>query len=293
MDKDFDQKFRSLPPHIQEWMAEESTDINGEIAENHQLGPEDTGRMVWVISRTIVGGIKLEDFHNKLKENLSSLEEETIKKIAIDIAIKRFWPIRDLLEETEVLIKDLGGTVPENDELYKGKYDKLTDRHASETERKNESLLATDDSQSDNNEIVYVGIGEILEKHPEMQDQFITSKPIKLKTKETEVGATYSNWTQDYRERIGAPPHSTIERTEYLFKSDNAKNLDNSERTILGNVLKAYDEGGKLPIDATSGKLILSELFHQHTVATPPVPKKIDLPAEQLPNNIIDLRNKQ
>ncbi len=284
----FEEKFKKLPPYVQEWMAEESTDINGEIAKKYNLNLDDTADMVWIISRVIIGDIKIEEFLDNLGKRLPNLDKENLKKLAIDIIFKRFYPIRDFLEGVEALIKNLGGEVPEGVEPYKEKYNLLLSQHIIEPinqEDKHASILNL--RLETDNRIIHVGIGELFEKYPDIKNQFITSRPIKLKEQEGLINATLPNWSKNYREEMGAPPHSSMERAEYLFKSENAKKLDESERKILSATLKAYDEGGELPVDMNSGKLVLSELFHQdiqrlHITETQQTQKQ--------PSNVVDLR---
>ncbi len=284
----FEEKFKKLPPYVQEWMAEESTDINGEIAKKYGLDLDSTADMVWVISRVIIGDIKPEEFLNNLEERLPNLDKESIRKLAIDIVIKRFYPIRDFLEGMEALIKNLGGGVSEGIKLYKEKYDLLeSQRVGKSASQKNKDLSTLDARPATNNEVVYINISELFEKYPDIKNQFITSRPINLKGKEGPINATLSNWLEDYRGEMGAPPHSSMERAQYLFKSENAKKLDESERKILSAALKSYDEGGELPVDTNSGKLVLSELFHQ---ATQVLRRTETEQTRKQPNNVIDLR---
>ena len=299
-DLTFDQKFKTLPPFVQEWMArEESAKINSEIAQKYGLKPEQTGKMVWLISRTIIGDIKPEEFLGKFKEQFPNLDDEILRQMTLEIATSRFYPIRDFLKGAEALIKNLGGEVSEDGELYSKQYEEKVRSLKSEVgsmklEGGREEERTTGKLEAAANEqLNYVGVSELLEKYSSIQNQFITSQPIKLQDKEQPVNATLSNWLKDYRDKKGAPPHSSMERTDYLFNSENTSRLDNSERTILGNVLKAYDEGGELPIDKNSGKLVLSELFRQDIALQPPSPKKTVKLAERKiiqPNNIVDLR---
>jgi len=294
MDQNFDAKFKKLPPHIQNWMAEESTDLNGKIAETRGLTPEQTESMVWLISRTIIGDIELEGLADSLKDIFPEFDDQKIKNISLDIIISRFWPIRDFMNGVEVVIRNLGGSTPQDQALYKEKYDSLYPETIVEKEVGIE------------NKVIYIGIDEAVKKHPEIENQFITSKPINLKDKDQSVNGTFYNWLEDYRQNKGAPPHSSIERTDYLFNGSNGMNLDNSERTILGSLLKIYDEGSKLPIDPDAGKVVLSELFHNGDLVsnTPKVivnrpvvvineEKNLEAQASStMPNNIVDLRRK-
>jgi len=249
---------------------------------------DDTANMVWAVSRVIIGNIKLEDFSEALKKRLPNLDDEIFRQIALDIALRRFYPIRDFLEGAEVLIKNLGGKAPEGVELYSAKYNLLASERVSEqTSEENKRLSTFDSRPATNDEVVYINIGKLFEKYPDIKNQFITSSPINLKGKEGSINATLPNWLEDYREEMGVPPHSSMERAEYLFKSENAKKLDESERKILSATLKAYDQGGELPVGASSGKLVLSELFHQATQ----IPHRTETePTQKQPSNIVDLR---
>jgi len=285
----FEEKFKKLPPFVQEWMAEESANLNSEIAKKYGLDSDSTADMVWVISRVIIGDIQLEEFLSNLEKRLPNLDKETLRKLAIDITIKRLYPIRDFLEGAKVLMKNLGGEVPEGVKLYSEKYDLLLSQHVIESiNREDKHPPAPNLRDATDDKIVYIGVGALFEKYPDTKNQFITSQPIKLKEKEGLVNATLLNWTKSYREEMGAPPHSSMERAEYLFKSDNAKKLDESERKILSAALKAYDEGGELPVDANSGKIVLSELFHRGTQI--PHGTEMEQTQKKQPSNVVDLR---
>jgi len=283
MDKDFDIKFKALPSHVQGWMADESTDLNDQVATKHGLDLSQTGRMVDVISKTILGTISLEGFLGSLKEVLPEIDEMILKNIAIDIFAIRFWPIRDYLVDTEEILGELGGQIPEDVAFYK-------DKHVGEADIK-------EDAQSIPGSVTNVGFGSVLEQYPGISGQFITSKPIILKEGAEPVNAILSNWLEDYKLKKGNPPHSGAEREEYLASTNNASGLDNSERTILRGLLKAYDAGGELPIDPTTKKLVLSELFQRGSlvipgaVASPSAPQATpQTQSGDLPNNIVDLR---
>jgi len=283
MDKDFDIKFRALPSHIQSWMAEESTDLNDKIATKNNLDLPQTGRMVDVISKTILGTITLEGFLGSLKEALPEIDETALKSISLDIVIIRFWPIRDYLTDTEKMITELGGQNPNDTTLYK-------DNYVGEIEIEKEPEISSGN-------VTNIGFGSVLEQYPGISGQFITSKPITLSEGAEPINATLSNWLEDYRVKKGNPPHSGMEREDYLLNTENTSSLDNSERTILRGLLKSYDSGGELPIDPATGKVVLSELFQKGSLIVPGsgAPQSIiskEPQKENLskPNNIVDLR---
>ena len=283
MDKDFDIKFKALPPHIQSWMAEESTDLNDKIATKYNLDLSQTGRMVDVISKTILGTITIDRFASFLREALPGVNEAMLRAIIFDILVLRFWPIRDHLLGTEKMISELGGQVPSDTAFYK-------DSYVGEIEIEEGPGVIPEN-------VTNIGFGSVLEQYPGISGQFITSRPI-VKNKESEpVNATLSNWLEDYKIKKGNPPHSGMEREDYLLNTENTSGLDNSERTILRGLLKSYDSGGEIPIDPATGKVVLGELFQKGSLIAPgsSVPQSIiskELQKENLPkpNNIVDLR---
>jgi hypothetical protein len=286
MHQQFDEKFEQLPPYIKEWMAEESPHLNEEVAKEHNLSLEEVEKMKKIVVHTILGFFNLNDFLSHLKDSFPKLTEEEIKKLALDIVIKRFYPIRDYLKDVDGLIKNLGGSLPENKEFYKKEF-----------EEKNPQIVVTQEekkSSQGSQDIVYIGIGSLLNKQ-EIKDQFITSKKITVNDSGEEVGGTLNNWIADYKREKGEPPHSSLERQVYLSQAMNPKKLDNSERIILGEILKAYDQGTELPISKESSKIILSEVFHKGNLT-----QKIGfqnnkdenrVEKDNKPNSTIDLRN--
>ena len=52
----------------------------------------------------------------------------------------------------------------------------------------------------------------------------------------------------DYIQSVGVGQHSNIERLDYLYHSSNAIKLKESERKLLAEILKSYDEEIMLPI---------------------------------------------
>lgn len=107
--REFPEKFKKLPLSIQKIMlSPETAEINGKIGEKYKLSDEKIGDMVNVIVQTILKEIPLERFVIALQQKLE-LDAQTARQTALDIAEKRFLPIKNHLPGIEKLIQNLGG----------------------------------------------------------------------------------------------------------------------------------------------------------------------------------------
>jgi hypothetical protein len=110
--EEFSEKFKKLPSYIQEIMLSPQTaDINGSIGEKYRLSDEQIGDMVSIIVGIIFKEIPLEKLVVTLQQKLN-INTQIAKQVALDIALKRFLPIREYFPGIESLIHTLGGLSP-------------------------------------------------------------------------------------------------------------------------------------------------------------------------------------
>ena len=62
---------------------------------------------------------------------------------------------------------------------------------------------------------------QALKLHEKLGEQSITSNPLKLRYFPAPVRSSIKNWITDYHDALGAGKHSTIDRGNYLFLSEN------------------------------------------------------------------------
>lgn len=101
-----------------------------------------------------------------------------------------------------------------------------------------------------------LAVKEALRKFPNLGEQPVTMSPIKLKQFDHPVRPSVRNWLYDYTMQLGQTGHSSMDRTNYLFRSDNAKNLSSPERDKLAIILKSFDENALLPIDGKRQEIV-------------------------------------
>lgn len=105
---------KELPDWVQDELEKEANiEKNRQITTKYEIENfEAVSRLVNTIVKVIVKDISLDNFLKVLKNQFPDLDKEKIQSMALDIAQKRFWPLREWLGGTEKLIKDLGGELP-------------------------------------------------------------------------------------------------------------------------------------------------------------------------------------
>ena len=130
-------------------------------------------------------------------------------------------------------------------------------------------------------------IREIAQRYPKIASMEITKGYIELKNSDGLENPTIKNWLKDFVSHLGYEKHSQMQRTEYLFHSENGKDLDSLDREKLSIILKSFDENVPLPMDEENGEIVFDGLVNesassadrQRTVNNSPMPA--DVPKSQ------------
>ncbi|KKR44153.1 MAG: hypothetical protein UX02_C0001G0204 [Candidatus Moranbacteria bacterium GW2011_GWC1_45_18] len=117
-------------------------------------------------------------------------------------------------------------------------------------------------------------IKQAIQQYPKIGEQGITSSPLKIKSFDRPVRPSIKNWLYDYTSILGQGAHDSIQRTNYLFRSENAKNLSSSERDKLGIILKSFDENTPLPIDTENNEVVFENLGTQNAERRTSIPSQ-------------------
>lgn len=112
-------------------------------------------------------------------------------------------------------------------------------------------------------------IRSIVQQYPKIANMEITAGYIELRNSEELEEPTIKNWLQDYISHLGYEKHPQMQRTQYLFHSENGKNLSSQDREKLGIILKSFDENIPLPVDEENGEIVFDEIIPEPTY-TPP-----------------------
>ena len=103
-------------------------------------------------------------------------------------------------------------------------------------------------------------LNNLIKKYPRVLKQTIGKEPIKLLFNGEMVEPRIENWLADYRAYAGAGPHEVNERSDYLLRSPNVKNLSTEEREQLGFLLRSYDEGYLLPFSLKKQEIAFNRI---------------------------------
>ncbi|EKE16030.1 MAG: hypothetical protein ACD_11C00054G0020 [uncultured bacterium] len=167
-----------------------------------------------------------------------------------------------------LLVTTLPATGPILDEMLEaaenfGRYGSSSDEQKTYTEKSHnnisEYVFESVDFQGKKTEnIVKMSLNLALKNFPNLGEQLITSAPLKLKYFSEMAKPSVKNWIADYHSAIGVGKHTTMERGNFIFHSENAKSLSSTDRRKLAEVLKSLDDDMELEIDSAGQKIIFS-----------------------------------
>ena len=118
------------------------------------------------------------------------------------------------------------------------------------TERRQSEAIVKKDSK--------LPLSQAMSQYPKLGEQSITSNPLKLRYFPTPVRSSIKNWITDYHDCLGAGKHSTMDRGNYLFHSENGKKLTPVERQKVSLLLKSLDEETPLDVDGEEQKIVFT-----------------------------------
>lgn len=139
------------------------------------------------------------------------------------------------------------------------------------------NLPAREENHAETSQIIKMPFSDSLKDYPELGEQVITSDKIKIKYFNDFVRPSIKNWLSDYTANLGYYNHTSMERGNYLFQSENTKNLGFEDRQRLSLILKSFDEGTPLTIDVNAKQILFSEL----SPSKKPEANKIPIPSGQ------------
>jgi hypothetical protein len=125
------------------------------------------------------------------------------------------------------------------------------------------SSAQTEETYSSQTVSEHLPVKEALQKFQKIGEQAVTNSPIKLKSFDRPVRPSIRNWLYDYTSHLGQTGHSSMDRTNYLFRSENAVKLSSLEKEKLSIILRSFDENTPLPIDAGRQEVVFGEFMRK------------------------------
>ena len=97
---------------------------------------------------------------------------------------------------------------------------------------------------------------QALSKYEQLGNQLITQERIKIKSQSEPVRPSLLYWIKYYRDELGIGHHDSVQRGNFLFRSENGKRLSAEERERVNVVLKSVEENFPLEIDTERSEII-------------------------------------
>ncbi len=118
---------------------------------------------------------------------------------------------------------------------------------------------------------------QALSKYENLGNQLITNERIKIKSQPEPVRPSLLYWIKYYRDELGIGHHSTVDRGNFLFRSENGKRLTAPERERVNLVLKSVEENYPVDIDTERSEIIFPA-FVEPTPRPQPIPQSAPTP---------------
>ncbi len=143
---------------------------------------------------------------------------------------------------------------------------------------RNQSLDSKNNELSGIASTVKMPLLQALSKYENLGNQLITNERIKIKSQPEPVRPSLLYWIKYYRDELGIGHHSTVDRGNFLFRSENGKRLSPEERERVNLVLKSVEENYPVDIDTEHSEIIFPA-FVASAPRPQPVPQAVSQPA--------------
>jgi len=203
-------------------LADNIPDIHLTLRAQYDLTDVQYDFLLDSIQKVIERRVEVLKFTDHL-QRMPASDQIAVQSLALQVALRRFWPLNDYLHDVDLLITRLGGRVPPPQPLPK---------------------FGDDEIEIDHEKPAWVqgSAKEILQKYRDYNDLYITQKPIR-DVKGRVRPPSIANWLQEYLHTMGAGESDNMKRSQFLSRSHNALLLNNAEKQNLLNFLASYDEG--------------------------------------------------
>ncbi|OGI21901.1 MAG: hypothetical protein A2808_01980 [Candidatus Moranbacteria bacterium RIFCSPHIGHO2_01_FULL_55_24] len=126
-----------------------------------------------------------------------------------------------------------------------------------------------------NNSVVIYPLLQALSKYEGLGNQMVTNERIHIKSQPEPVRPSLFNWLKCYRDELGIGQHNSVQRGQFLFRSENGRRLNPEERERINLILKSVEENFPLQIDARRQEIIFPK-FEFESVSERPAQESRD-----------------
>lgn len=97
---------------------------------------------------------------------------------------------------------------------------------------------------------------QAMSKYEQLGNQLITNERIRIKSQSDPVRPSLVYWVKYYRDELGVGVHDSVQRGNFLFRSENGKRLSVEERERVNLILKSVEENYPLQIDTEKMEIV-------------------------------------
>lgn len=243
------EKFKSFPQSKKDILnSEKMSDFIYGASQNYNLDDAKTEEFSRTVRQYFFNEIVDGQFARKIADLCKASNEEGLEILS---SIKNIQPEREMVAKRN----------PVTGKIYSAPKPASTISFASKASVASKKAvkggLSSSTAQASN--IVQVPVKRALNLYPKLESQSLTESQIVSKPFLKPVKPTIKNWLTVYEELMGAGKKGAIDRGNFLFHSEAAKNLPTEDRQKLAQVLKSADEDSNLTIDTIKGEIIFPE----------------------------------
>ena len=225
---------RDLPLDVREEISDEKyMAVDDELYCQFQLN----GAQIAVYGQAFVDILLGQRKTTELLELLSRMPDANrvdVRGLALAMALRRLWPVSYYLKDLEILIRRLGGRVPE--------------------EKPQPRAAAAEEVA----EVLFGTARDILQAYHAYTEYYLTKKPMRM-TDGRLKAPTATNWLQDYLHVMGAEGANSLKRSQYIAKIGAAQRLNDAEKQNLLNFLASYEDGVPMYWSVVEGQYLVIE----------------------------------
>lgn len=104
---------------------------------------------------------------------------------------------------------------------------------------------------------------QAMSKYQGIGNQTLSAERIRIKTQLEPVRGSLFNWLKYYRDELGIGHHSSVDRGQFLFRSENGRKLNPEEREKLNLLLKSLEENLPLSVDTVRQEIIFPKFEYE------------------------------
>lgn len=175
------------------------------------------------------------------------MSDDIVMRIAS--VLRLFYLGRTTIEQLPIVLKDEVG-------LPQDKIDVTMNFIQTEILPLKASQEAYEETPTQKAIVVSLALLDALSQYARINDQQITSDRLKIRSEKESVRGSVRNWLRAYRDIVGVRKHSAMERGQFLFHSENTKNLPVQERERVALILKSLDENEAISINPEKQEII-------------------------------------